>query len=223
MAIDWFGTVSVLAGTLLLLFGLDFGGAIFPWNSPKVIRLIVFGSSMIAFFLYSEKRLYKCPLIPISVFSNSSNNATFVVAIAHSMVAIGQEYYLPLYFPSVKLASPMKSGILIIPMMITEALVDILSSIIIHKTGRYRELTWVGVTLMTLGTGCYITFKTSTTIATIVGLETVGGLGTALLFQTPTLAIAASVFIKQKHMSSSHTETKTGIQNLTRSENQATG
>jgi MFS family permease len=193
MAIDWFGTVSILAVTLLLLLGLDFGGVIFPWSSPKVICLIVSGLSMIAFFFYSEKRLAKYPLIPITVFNNSSNKATFLVAITHNMVAIGQEYYLPLYFQSVKLASPLKSGILIIPMLITEAAVDILSGIIIHKTGRYRELTWVGVTLMTLGTGLYITFNTNTTIATIIGLEIVGGIGTALLFQTPMLAIQNSV------------------------------
>jgi hypothetical protein len=323
LAMDWFGTVSILAGTLLLLLGLDFGGANFPWSSPKVICLIVFGSFMVAFFLYSEKKLARYPFIPITIFNNRSNNATFLVAIAHNMIAIGQEYYLPLYFQSVKLASPLKSGILIVPMLVTEAAVDIFSGITIHKTGRYLELTWIGVTLMTLGTGLYITFNIDTTIATIVGLEIVGGIGTALLFQTPTLAIQnsvsqadtasaiaalgsigniatafsvvvggaifqnsiaarqstfiglngtvldtfapahaianidliktlpnarvvqeafawgirnmfifytgiasvaiiASVFIKQKHMSSNHTETKTGIENLTESKNSVT-
>ena len=192
-AIDWFGTFSILGGTLLLLLGLDFGGAIFPWSSPKVLCLIVFGTCMIAFFFFSEKKLAKYPLIPLSVFGNSSNNATFLVACAHNMVAIGQEYYLPLYFQSVKLASPLKSGIYIIPMLITEAAVDILSGIIIHKTGRYREQTWIGVSLMTLGTGLFIIFNIDTTIAVIVGLEIIGGLGTALLFQTPSLAIQNSV------------------------------
>jgi len=74
-------------------------------------------------------------------------------------------------------------------MLIAEAVVDILSGIIIHKISRYRELTWVGLTLMMLGTGLYTILNTDTTVATIVGLEIVGGIGTALLFQTPTLAI----------------------------------
>ena len=34
-AIDWFGTVSILAVTLLLLLGLDFGSATFPWTVRK--------------------------------------------------------------------------------------------------------------------------------------------------------------------------------------------
>jgi MFS family permease len=193
MAIDWFGTFSILAGTLLVLLGLDFGGAIFPWNSPKVFCLIVVGSLMFVFFFYSEKRLAKYPLIPITVFNNRSNNAAFLVAITQNMVAIGQEYYLPLYFQSVKLASPLKSGILIIPTMITEAAADMLAGIIIHRTGRYRELAWFGVTLMTLGIGLYITFDTDTTIATIIGLQIVAGIGTALVYQIPTIAIQNSV------------------------------
>ena len=193
MALDWFGTLSILAVTLLLLLGLDFGGATFPWDSPKVICLIVFGTLMIGFFLFSEKRLAKYPLMPLSIFKNWSNNAACVVAFAHSMVSIGVEYYLPLYFQSVKQASPLRSGILILPMMVTEAAVDIMVGILIHQTGRYREITWAGVTLMTLGTGLYINFRTDTSVARIVGFEIIGGIGTALLFQAPMIAIQNTV------------------------------
>lgn len=193
MAVDWFGTLSILAVTLLLLLGLDFGGATFPWDSPKVICLIVFGTLMIGFFLFSEKRLAKYPLMPLNVFGNWSNNAAFLVAFAHSMVAIGVEYYLPLYFQSVKQASPLRSGILILPMMITEAVVDIMVGILIHQTGRYREAIWVGVTLMTLGTGLYISFRTDTSVARVIGFEIIGGIGTALIFTAPMIAIQNTV------------------------------
>lgn len=193
MAVDWFGTLSILAVTLLLLLGLDFGGATFPWDSPKVICLIVFGTLMIAFFLFSEKRLAKHPLMPLSIFKNWSNNAAFLVAFAHSMVSIGAEYYLPLYFQSVKQASPLRSGILILPMTITEAAVDIMVGVLIHQTGRYREITWAGVTLMTLGTGLYINLRTDTSVARIVGFEIIAGIGTALLFQAPLISIQNTV------------------------------
>lgn len=192
-AIDWFGTLSILAVTLLLLLGLDFGGAIFPWDSPKVICLIVFGTLMIGFFLFSESRLAKYPLMPLSMFKDWSNNATLLIAFARNMVSIGTEYYLPLYFQSVKQASPVRSGLLILPMIITEATVDIMVGVLIHKTGRYRELIWAGLTLMTLGTGLYITFGTDTSIAKIAAFEIVGGIGTAFLFQAPMLAIQNTV------------------------------
>lgn len=193
MAVDWFGTLSILAVTLLLLLGLDFGGATFPWDSPKVICLIVFGTLMIGFFVFSEKRLAKYPLMPLGVFGNWSNNAAFLVAFAHSMVSIGIEYYLPLYFQSVKQASPLRSGILILPMMLTEAAGDIIVGILIHQTGRYREVIWVGVTLMTLGTGLYIDFRTDTSVARVIGFEIIWGIGTALIFTSPMIAIQNTV------------------------------
>ncbi|KAF5861545.1 hypothetical protein ETB97_012871 [Aspergillus alliaceus] len=192
-AVDWFGTMSILAVALLLLLGLDFGGAIFPWNSPKVICLIVFGTMMIGFFVFSQKRLAKYPLMPLGIFNTWSNNATFLVAFTHSMVAMGIEYYLPLFFQSVKQASPLRSGLLILPMMVVEAATDVISGILIHQTGRYRELTCAGLAFMTLGTGLYIYLGVDTTVGTIIGFEIIGGIGTALLFQTPMIAIQNTV------------------------------
>ncbi|KAI2637900.1 MFS drug transporter [Hypomontagnella submonticulosa] len=192
-AVDWFGTLSMLGVTLMILLGLNFGGAIFPWDSPKVICLLVFGTVMVGFFIYSEKRLAKYPLVPLGIFKNWSNNAAFLVAVSHSMVAIGAEYYLPLYFQSVKQASPFSSGLMILPTMITEAAVDILVGVLIHKTGRYREIGWVGSTIMTLGTGLYIMFGTNSTIGHIIGFQIVNGIGTAMLFQAPMISIQNSV------------------------------
>ena len=38
-AMDWPGTFSILAVTLMLLLGLDFGGVTYPWNSPTVSHI----------------------------------------------------------------------------------------------------------------------------------------------------------------------------------------
>ncbi|KAI4862472.1 MFS general substrate transporter [Hypoxylon rubiginosum] len=193
MAVDWFGTVSILAVTLLLLLGLDFGGETFPWNSPKVICLLVFGTLVIGFFLYSEKRLAKYPIMPLSIFNDLSNNAVVVVAFTHSMASSAIEYYLPLYFQSVKQASPVESGVLILPLIISCAIVDILGGVFMHQIGRYRELIWAGTVLLTLGTGLYIMFGTDTDLGTIIGFQIIFGVGMALLFQTPMMALQNSV------------------------------
>jgi EmrB/QacA subfamily drug resistance transporter len=192
-AVDWFGTVSILAVTLLLLLGLDFGGAIFPWNSPKVICLIVFGTLMIGVFLYSEKRLAQYPLIPLGIFAERSNLAIVLVAFTHSMVSFGAEYYLPLYFQSVLQASPLQSGLLILPMMITCAIVDILSGVYVHQVGRYRELIWAGTAILMLGSGLYIMFGTGTTLGMIIGFQIIFSIGMSLLFQTPAMALQNNV------------------------------
>ena len=79
-AIDWFSSLSILGLTLMLLLGLDFGGAIFAWNSAQVICLIVFGALCSLLFVYSEKRLAKYPLMPLGLFTCGSNIAALAVA-----------------------------------------------------------------------------------------------------------------------------------------------
>ena len=192
-AIDWFGTISILAVTILLLLGLDFGGVTFAWDSPTVICMIVFGTLLIGFFFFAEKRLARYPLMDLRIFKERSNNAVILIAATHSMATRGSEYYLPLYFQSAKQASPTKSGVLILPMMIAASLCDVSVGVLIHQTGRYREIIWAGTTFLTLGTGLYIMLGIDTSLANIIVFEVIGGIGLSLLLSTPMLAIQNSV------------------------------
>lgn len=191
-AIDWLGTLSILAITLLLLLALDFGGAIFPWSDAKVISLLVVGTLMIGFFIFNERRA-RYPLMPLVVFRSWSNNAVFLVVVSHAMVIIGIEYYMPLYFQSVLQASPLRSGVLLLPLIVVQATGELLAGFTIRRTGRYREFIWIGSLLLPLGTGLYIMLGPDTTVAIIVGLEIIGALGPGLLFQAPMAAIQNAV------------------------------
>ncbi len=189
IAIDWAGSLSILIGTIMVLLGLDFGGSTFAWSSPKVICLITFGALCIAFFIYNEKRLAKRPLMPLVLFKKRPNIATLLVAFFHSVSYIGSEYYLPLYFQSVKEASALKSGALLIPQIVASSLTGVLSGIIVHLTGRYRESIWIGLILLTLGNGLYICFNSDTSIREIVLFEFVTGSGSGLLFMPTMVAL----------------------------------
>ncbi|KAI0531596.1 major facilitator superfamily domain-containing protein [Xylaria digitata] len=192
-AIDWLGTASILAGTVLFLVGLDFGGATYPWNSAPVISFIIIGAATIGFFLYNEKRLARFPLMYLDVFKGWPNNAIVITAFSHSITSFGAEYYLPLYFQSVKQASPTQSGVMLLPFIITTAFVDIASGVLIHKIGRYRELIWAGAVFMTLGSGLCISFWVDTDLGKLIGFQIILGFGVSLLFQTPSLALQNSV------------------------------
>jgi len=85
-AVDWFGITTFLGFTLMLLLGLDFGGVLFPWDSAKVIGLLVVGSLMIFAFIYSEARVAKYPLIPMPLFRRRTNVAAFAVVFFHGFV-----------------------------------------------------------------------------------------------------------------------------------------
>ncbi|KAE8308361.1 major facilitator superfamily domain-containing protein [Aspergillus transmontanensis] len=192
-AVDWFGSFSILGLTVMVLLGLDFGGATFPWSSPKVICLIVFGCLMSLFFIYSEKRLAKYPLMPLGIFKNRSNMACFIVAFTHGFAFLGQEYYLPLYFQSAKEASPLHSGLLILPYVLAEAALSLAAGLIIHRTGHYLEVVWTGTALVLLGSGLLIDFNATSSLAKIICYQIVAGAGCGLLFFPPLLALQSNV------------------------------
>jgi hypothetical protein len=86
-ALDWLGMFTFLAFTLMILLGLDFGGSIFPWDSAKVIALLVVGGLMVFAFIYSEARVARFPLIPMDLFKNKSNVAALLVTFFHGFVS----------------------------------------------------------------------------------------------------------------------------------------
>ncbi|KAE8453182.1 hypothetical protein EG329_011249 [Mollisiaceae sp. DMI_Dod_QoI] len=192
-AVDWFGSLSILGLTLMLLLGLEFGGATFPWDSPQVICLVVFGSLMSVFFIYSERRLAKYPVMPLEIFQERSNIACVVLGFLHGFIFIAIEYYAPLYFQAVMGASPLRSGVLILPLIVTESLMGIFAGVLIHRTGHYLELIRIGPVIMTVGIGLYILFSATTSTSKAVGFQIFAGLGSGLLFEPPLLALQAFV------------------------------
>lgn len=190
-AIDWFGSLSILGLTLMLLLGLDFGGDTFPWSSPKVICLIVFGALCSLLFIYAEKRWAKYPLIPMALFKQRSNVAALLVTCFHGIAFIPGEYYFPLYLQASKSASPLRSGVLLVPLITMTATCGVATGIIIHRTGRYRELIWIGSAALTAGTASYISLTPSSSIAHIVGVQLLSGFGAGLQFEPPLVALQA--------------------------------
>jgi hypothetical protein len=192
-ALDWIGMFTFLACTLLILLGLDFGGVLFEWNSAKIIALLVVGGVMIFAFIYSEKRLAKYPLIPMSLFKQRTNVAAFLVAFFHGFVFIAGEYWMPLFLQSVLEASPLRSGLLLLPFIVTGAILGVLCGVYIHRTGRFREIMWVGTFLLTLGFGLFISFDAHTSLAKVVGFLMIAGAGSGILFEAPMIAIQSQV------------------------------
>ncbi|KAJ2974437.1 hypothetical protein NQ176_g6061 [Zarea fungicola] len=159
-SIDWGGSVCILGLALLILIGLNFGGIVFAWNSAQVICLLVFGVVTIPIFVYCESRFAKLPLMPLGMFKNAHNSALFIINFCHSAVVTGGEWYLPLYFQATRLASPLRSGVLLLPIIVSASLMSCAVGFIIHRTGRYIEIIRVGNVLTLLGIALFIDFDT---------------------------------------------------------------
>ncbi|XWW97220.1 hypothetical protein V2A60_005201 [Cordyceps javanica] len=192
-AIDWGGTVCVLGIALMLLIGLNLGGVTFAWNSVQVICLLVFGIVTMPLFIYCEARFAKMPLMPLDIFKKAHNSAIFIINFCHAAVVTGGGWFLPLYFQATRLASPLHSGVLFLPIVISSSLMSGVVGFVIHKTGRYIEIIRLGCVLVLLGIGLFINFDSSSSLARIIAYQVVVGFGMGLLFFPPLLALQANV------------------------------
>lgn len=118
-AVDWAGSLTIVGGTLMVLLGLEFGGITYPWGSPTVICLIVFGFVVASLFVLNEWKFARYPVMPLRLFKRRSNIASLGVCFCHGYVFIAGSYYLPLYFQAVLGATPLLSGVYILPFALT--------------------------------------------------------------------------------------------------------
>ena len=79
------------------------------------------------------------------------------------------------------------------PITTTEAITGILAGVIIHSTGRYLEVIYIGVTCMTIGNGLYTLLNPASTLAEIIIYQIIAGIGAGFLFQAPLIALQALV------------------------------
>ncbi|KAJ5517910.1 hypothetical protein N7453_000332 [Penicillium expansum] len=170
--LDWLGIVTILGVTLMLLLGLNFGGETFPWKSPTVLCLIVFGVITIPLFVLSEAKYARFPIMPMRLFKHRSNVASLLVCFCHGFVYISAFYFLPLFFQAVKGTSILMSGVLILPIAIVQCLTGIATGFVIKHTGF----------------GLFIIFDDQMSIAKIAVIEGVAGFGVGMNFQSPLIA-----------------------------------
>ncbi|KAI2616050.1 MFS general substrate transporter [Hypoxylon sp. NC1633] len=192
-AIDWLGSLLIIGGTLMFLFGLEFGGVTYPWNSAPTICLIVFGIVAVGLFVVVEKYWAKYPVIPLRLFKFGKNISAFAICLVHGAVFISGSYYLPLYFQAVLGASSLLSGVYLLPYVLSLSFGSVASGLFMKKTGLYLPGIIFGMTFMALGYGLFIDLGPQADWAKIIIFQIIAGAGVGPNFQSPLIALQTSV------------------------------
>lgn len=177
----------------MLLLGLEFGGVTKPWSSPTVICLIVFGVVVAGLFVLNEWKLARYPVMPLRIFKHPSNIAALGVCFCHGFVFIAGTYYLPLYFQAVIGATPLLSGVYLLPFALSLSFTSGATGVFIKKTGKYLPMIWSGLVIMTLGFGLFIDLPLHPGWAKIILFQIVAGIGVGPNFQSPLIALQTMV------------------------------
>ncbi|KAJ7776587.1 iron permease [Mycena maculata] len=128
-SVDWFG--NVLASVC------------FTWSDARVLAPLIAGLTLMVVFVMYEKY----------VVTNPTALASLVATFFNGIANISILYFLPLFFLSVFLASPLQSAIYSLPYGVVMSLFSLLNGVTVLQTRRYLPGNYAGWVLIGIGFG----------------------------------------------------------------------
>lgn len=190
--IDYLGAalLSVALGGLVLVTSL--GGRSLAWTDPALLAIIIAAASSLAGFVLVERRATE-PVLPLSLFRNNVFTVTSGIGFVSGAMMFGALTFIPIYLQIAKGLSPTQSGWQLIPMTVGLLAASTLSGRYMGRTGRYRILPMIGLSIATLGMLLLTRLMPNTPAPMLwLGLVMVGvGLGT--VFPVVTTAVQNTV------------------------------
>jgi len=148
--IDVLGVTLLSGGVGALILLTTWGGNQYPWASPTIVGLGVFGVTLLALFVWQESRAAE-PLVPLSLFRSSVFNVASAMGFTIGMAMFGAIIFIPLFLQIVYGASPTSSGLRMLPLMAGLLAASIASGRAITRLGRYRAFPIAGTATLVVG------------------------------------------------------------------------
>ena len=189
--LDWWGAITLLGWTSLLVFALETGGRDYGWGSPVIVGALATSMILLATFIMIERRVSE-PLIPLDLFKDRVQRAANAISLATGMVMFGVLSFMPLFAQVVLGVSATGAGSVLTPMMLGTIVGSQIGGRLVLRVG-FRILTAVGLTLLLCGVLVITTLGVgSSQLDTVPGMVLIG-IGMGLSFISTTLAAQSSV------------------------------
>jgi EmrB/QacA subfamily drug resistance transporter len=190
--IDVLGTIllSLAAGCFVLATSL--GGNTYAWGSWQIIGLGVVSVVTTAALIPVERRAAE-PVLPLSLFKSRVFTVAAAISFIVGFALFGATTYLPLFLQIVTGASPTRSGLELLPLILGLLVTSIGSGQIISRWGHYRPFPIAGTAIMAVGFWRLSTMEPSTSALERSLDMVVLGLGIGLVMQVLVLAVQNDV------------------------------
>ncbi|KJK75553.1 hypothetical protein H634G_08917 [Metarhizium anisopliae BRIP 53293] len=190
---DPFGSVLFIAATVCLLLALQWGGTQHDWNSWRVILLFCSFGILILVFVLVQYIRQECATVPPRIFLQRTVWSSSLFGFCLGGAALSSVYFLPIWFQAVKGVSPVVSGFMMLPILISFALVSVLSGILVTVAGYYTPFMLAGTVFCSFAYGLMSTATPDTSMLTWVGYQILAGAGAG--FATNQCLIAVQVVL----------------------------
>jgi hypothetical protein len=98
--------------------------------------MLTIGLLLVLVFIAIEAFVAKIPIIPMRLFKQRSPSLLLLTGILHDFVWQSTQYFVPLYFQTVRGYTPLQSAILILPFIVAQGLAGAASGPVMSKLAR---------------------------------------------------------------------------------------
>jgi EmrB/QacA subfamily drug resistance transporter len=190
--IDYLGAGLIAAGLSAIVLVTSLGGNTWAWSSPQVAIVGTAGVVLLILFYFVERTVAE-PVLPPRLFGNRVFTVGSLLGLIVGFAMFGAITFMPLFFQTVKGASPTGSGLRLVPLMAGMLVTSIGSGRVITKIGHYKPFPIAGMALMSVG---FVLLSgmdaTVTTLSSSLRLAVLG-LGLGLVMQVLVLAVQNAV------------------------------
>ncbi|KAF4343752.1 alfa-L-rhamnosidase [Fusarium beomiforme] len=190
--IDWMGVMASIVGIVLTVIAIISGGSLWAWANVKTISILTIGIIMLLIFIIIEAFFARIPIIPLRLFKQRSPAVLILAGFFHDFAWQSTQYFVPLYYQTVRGFTPLKSATLILPFLLAQALASAASGPIMARYARYMPILRTGFIVWTIGAGLKILFNQQTHIAAYVVVLAVEGAGMGWVHQPGLVALQAN-------------------------------
>ncbi|MFH8987200.1 MFS transporter [Streptomyces sp. NPDC017940] len=162
--VDLVGVVLSVIGLVLLVYGIIKGGQLADFTDPAALATILAGVAVLAGFVWYEKRS-EHPSIDISYFRNRVFSAAITAIALVFFALMGVTFFAVFYTQSVRGYSPLKTGLLMLPLAVAQLIFAPRARLVVDRFGVRAvcagglglvALTLVGFTLLDADTPIWV-------------------------------------------------------------------
>ena len=125
--LDLVGFALFAPATIQCLLALEWGGVSYAWSDAKIIGLFCGSAGTLAVFIAWEYRIGDQAMIPLSMARQRIVWCGCLVVLFFFGAMLNAAYYLPIYFQSVRGATPTLSGVYLLPMIVSQMILAVIS------------------------------------------------------------------------------------------------
>lgn len=204
VAIDYWGALTLVAGVVCLLLGLNLGGKDYPWTAAPILGLFGGAALMLILFFLAERRAAD-PILSLDLFRNRVFTVTNIIGFLMGLGMFGSIVFLPLFLQGVIGVSATASGNTMIPMMFAMVLTSIGAGQLVTRV-QFRSLFAAGMCLMAIGFYLMSTMTAAATQGEAIAYIIVLGCGMGLIMPTVTIAVQSAFPPERRGVATSSTQ-----------------